>query len=127
MLKSKKAFTLVELLVVIAILSILASVSVIRYSSFIQKGHESNEINAAKRMTEAVKDYAFQNEVKSKEDVLKALRVANLLIDLDICSEGYSFVWDSSTNTILYIHNEDNKVIGHTGNYGDVKYWVIIK
>ena len=38
----KKGFTLVELLVVIAILAILASVSVVGYTAFIDKANESN-------------------------------------------------------------------------------------
>ena len=38
---NKKGFTLVELLVVIAILAILATVSVVGYSSFIQKAKDS--------------------------------------------------------------------------------------
>lgn len=41
---TKKGFTLVELLVVIAILAILATVSIVGYSAFIKKAHESNAL-----------------------------------------------------------------------------------
>ncbi|MBQ2804298.1 MAG: prepilin-type N-terminal cleavage/methylation domain-containing protein, partial [Clostridia bacterium] len=43
MKQTKKGFTLVELLVVIAILAILATVSVVGYTAFIQKAHQSND------------------------------------------------------------------------------------
>lgn len=38
----KKGFTLVELLVVIAILAILATVSIVGYTAFINRAHQSN-------------------------------------------------------------------------------------
>ena len=41
MKSTKKGFTLVELLVVIAILAILATVSVVGYTAFIEKAHQS--------------------------------------------------------------------------------------
>ena len=52
---TKKGFTLVELLVVIAILAILASVSVVGYTAFIDKAKQSNADTEADQIADSIK------------------------------------------------------------------------
>ncbi len=51
----KQGFTLVELLVVIAILAILATVSIVGYTAFIKKAHQSNANAEANQLKEAIR------------------------------------------------------------------------
>ena len=51
----KQGFTLVELLVVIAILAILATVSIVGYTAFIKKAHESNALAEANQIKEVIR------------------------------------------------------------------------
>ena len=57
-----KGFTLVELLVVIAILAILATVSVVGYTSFIDRAHESNAQTEAHQIASAIESYTMAGE-----------------------------------------------------------------
>lgn len=54
MKKTQKGFTLVELLVVIAILAIFATVSVVGYTSFIEKANVSNAQTEAHQIKTAI-------------------------------------------------------------------------
>lgn len=59
----KKGFTLVELLVVIAILGILATVSVVGYSSFTQKAKDS----VAQQELTQIHNYLFAEDINNEE------------------------------------------------------------
>ena len=48
--RKRKAFTVVKLLVVIPMLAILAIVSVVGYTAFIKKSHDSNAITEAQNV-----------------------------------------------------------------------------
>ena len=60
----RKCFTLVELLVVIAILAILATVSVVGYTSFIERAYVSNDTNMASQLNQYL--IAYQADHTSK-------------------------------------------------------------
>lgn len=65
MKKIKKAFTLVELMVVIAILAILAGVSIVGYSSFIDKEKERSAITEATQAREII----IAEVIKQKNEI----------------------------------------------------------
>ena len=58
----KQGFTLVELLVVIAILAILATVSIVGYTAFIKKAHESNALAEAHQIKEVIRSELISGE-----------------------------------------------------------------
>ena len=59
---TKKGFTLVELLVVIAILAILASVSIVGYTAFINRAHESNAKTEAAQIKSTITSFTMTGE-----------------------------------------------------------------
>jgi len=122
----KKGFTLVELLVVIAITATLLGVTVIMYSSFIDRGHESVETDTCVKMTMALKSYIMQNKVEDADDVLTALTQAELDTELESCLPNHHYYWDKSTDTIIYVDGKGN-VIGYSGTYGSSENWVLIE
>ena len=61
---TKKGFTLVELLVVIAILAILATVSVVGYTAFINKAHDSNAATELSTITRQIDSEAMAHGFK---------------------------------------------------------------
>ena len=58
----KQGFTLVELLVVIAILAILATVSIVGYTAFIKKAHQSNANAEAHQILNAIRAELISGE-----------------------------------------------------------------
>ena len=69
MRNTKKGFTLVELLVVIAILAILATVSVVGYTSFIDRANDS----VAQQELTQIRDYVIAQEYLGGVTVNQAL------------------------------------------------------
>ena len=70
----KQGFTLVELLVVIAILAILATVSIVGYTAFIKKAHESNALAEANQIKEVIRaeliagnDFVIDEKIENSE------------------------------------------------------------
>lgn len=102
---TKKGFTLVELLVVIAILAILATVSVVGYTSFIERATVSNDENIAAQLNNFL--VAYQADHTSKyygEDVNEdnIREITQEILDLGGLDElvpqsvdyGYHFYFD---------------------------------
>ena len=81
MKNKKKGFTLVELLVVIAILAILATVTIVGYTSFIQKANESKAENEAIQIEQYIKSALVLDEsvyIKKTDDYyIVCTRVGN--------------------------------------------------
>ena len=68
MRSTKKGFTLVELLVVIAILAILATVSVVGYTAFIEKAHQSVAMQEMTQIRNALVAEDITNNYFNLED-----------------------------------------------------------
>lgn len=111
----KRGFTLVELLVVIAILAILATVSVVGYTSFIERAAVSNDENLAAQLNNfmiAIKaDHTseFYNQEVTPENardfVYEALVLGNLEGKLkpDAADHGYHFYYDLKEDKIVVL------------------------
>ena len=109
MKRTKKGFTLVELLVVIAILAILASVSVVGYTAFIDKAEESN----ANTLLAQVADYIYAEEI-SKDPYTVAVTEAELtayLAEMEITATGFSINADGKTLSYNYDTTDTTKVV----------------
>lgn len=112
---TKKGFTLVELLVVIAILAILATVSVVGYTSFIERAAVSNDENLAAQLNNfmiAIKaDHTsefYNQEVtpdNARDFVYEALVLGNLEGKLkpDAADHGYHFYYDLKEDKIVVL------------------------
>ena len=104
----KKGFTLVELLVVIAIVAILAAVSVVGYTVFINRANESADIQAVTQM----------NTILSADGAVTPTtqgRLFEVLAEAGLNAKDYSplyanryFYWDKDLNRVLYVDENDN-------------------
>lgn len=89
--KIKNGFTLVELLVVIAILSILATVSVVGYTSFIEKSAISTDSQLVTQLNNFKTAYEIANSQNfTKDDISKMLKEAELN-EITLQSEKYGY------------------------------------
>ena len=110
--QKRKGFTLVELLIVIAILAVLATVSIVGYTQFIQKAHISNDAALVNQLN----DLLMANEViDGKAPTMSAaLEIAGVngfdVTKFTPTAKNYSYIWDSQTNRFLLI-NENQQVI----------------
>ena len=113
----KRGFTLVELLVVIAILAILATVSVVGYTSFIQRASISNDENVAAQLNKflvAVKADStgpFYNEEITEDNVGRLneyILQDSSLGELIPQSEkyGYHFYYDLENHEYVLLHED---------------------
>ena len=91
---TKKGFTLVELLVVIAILAILASVSVVGYTAFINKAELSNAQTEAAQIEQIISSAFLNNDYV----------IVKTTIVTETTGEGESAV---TTTTTTYLYTED--------------------
>ena len=104
---TKKGFTLVELLVVIAILAILATVSVVGYTTFIQKANKSVDQQAVVQMNLVLKADEIVNGAPQSIDQVKDLLEANGYSDeLTPIFDGYTFGWYAEANVIVLVENK---------------------
>lgn len=93
---TKKGFTLVELLVVIAILAILATVSVVGYTSFIERATVSNDENIAAQLNQ------FLDAVKADSTGKYYKELQTNGITADNVNEITDFILsDSGLNTLV--------------------------
>lgn len=100
-MKSKKGFTLVELLIVIAIVAILATVSIIGYTSFIDKANQSVDMQLVKQMNIVLEAYEINNEKPATVVDAKAVLIENRLDDFTPIDELNVFYWVGSENRVL--------------------------
>ena len=104
---TKKGFTLVELLVVIAILAILATVSVVGYTTFIQKANKSVDQQAVVQMNLVLKADEIVNGAPQSIDQVKDLLEANGYSDeLTPIFDGYTFGWYAEANVMVLVENK---------------------
>ncbi len=125
MKQTKKGFTLVELLVVIAILAILTTVSVIGYTSFIEKANRSVDEQAVAQMNMALLAGNIPDgQFKSILDVITFLDGCDLDVeDYKPLAKDKYFFWDSKNNKIIYTDNNYN-VLAPTGIDTHEEHWI---
>ncbi|MBR2722105.1 MAG: prepilin-type N-terminal cleavage/methylation domain-containing protein [Clostridia bacterium] len=103
----KKGFTLVELLVVIAIIAILATVSIVGYTTFINKANMSADQQAVEQMNTMLEALDVNNE---PEDIIALWAYLNqtglTAEDYRPLSKGHIFVWDKTLNRVLLVKDE---------------------
>ena len=109
MRNTKKGFTLVELLVVIAILAILATVSVVGYTSFIDRANDS----VAQQELTQIRDYALGVDMTSgnKNGKIDAEDAKQAVLDSKLAGVA---VWNTAKTAIKY-----------TGEKGGEAYWTL--
>lgn len=127
----KKGFTLVELLVVIAILAILATVSVVGYTSFIERATVSNDENVAAQLNQflvAVKadsNGPFYAELQANDGKITADNIRKItdyiLVDSGYGKDnlkpqaekyGYHFYFDLDEQQYVVIGDKDERILG---------------
>ena len=99
----KKGFTLVELLVVIAIIAILATVSVVGYTTFINKANMSADQQAVVQMNTILtaNSVVKRNTLNDVYDTLEANGFT--AEDYRPLTKNTAFVWDQSLDRILHV------------------------
>lgn len=113
----KKGFTLVELLVVIAIVAILAAVSVVGYTVFINRANMSADQQAVTQMNTMLEALDVNNEPEDIVALWAYLNETGLTAeDYKPLSNGHIFVWDKELNRVLLV--KDNKVV-YPENYAE--------
>ena len=114
MKNSKKGFTLVELLVVIAILAILASVSVVGYTKFIEKAAKSND----DALTTQINVLISGEKISQRQETFDKLALSAILKpalggpdDVVIQSNkyGYDIYWNEDINEFVLITIEEGE------------------
>ncbi len=103
----KKGFTLVELLVVIAIIAILATVSIVGYTTFIAKANMSADQQAVEQMNTMLEALDVTNEPEDIVALCSYLNETGLTAeDYRPLSKDHIFVWDKTLNRILLVKND---------------------
>ena len=105
---NKKGFTIVELVIVIAVIAILAAVLIPTFSGIIKKANISKDTQLAKNLnTILLSEEAEGKKPADFSEVLSVLRDNGYVVEnLNPTTEGYFFVWESSTNQILLVDSE---------------------
>ena len=113
MKQTKKGFTLVELLVVIAILAILTTVSVVGYTSFIEKANRSVDEQAVAQINTALMAANIpEGTVTNIAQVQALMDECNLEVeDYKPLSKDKFFFYDSKLNRVIYTNNTDYQVL----------------
>jgi len=117
MKNTKKGFTLVELLIVIAIIAILATVSIIGYTSFIDKANQSADQQGVTQMNTVLNAAQVSEKlVVDGNDAATAINIFNVLIEngyndeLVAYYEKYSFGYVVEDSKAVIVLVEDGKV-----------------
>ena len=107
MKQTKKGFTLVELLVVIAILAILATVSVVGYTAFIQKAHQSNDRTLVAQLNMAV-TRVDGGEYQSMQEVVDAVKAQGFdVAKMQATAKDQAILWDMTNQEFFYSADEE--------------------
>ena len=106
--KLKKGFTIVELVIVIAVIAILAAILIPTFSGIIKKANIASDTAMAKNMNTALVMADSEGNVpEDMGDVLFILDEAGYALEnLNPTTNGYYFVWDETTNQILFLTDE---------------------
>ena len=117
-IKKHQGFTLVELLVTMAILAVLATVSVVGYTSYIERSAVSADNYFVTQLNGLTRLYEIDHTNNFEEsDVRKLLKDAGIT-SLELKSESYDYQ--------LYFNQNNNKFILTTEDYSnDEKYLLI--
>ncbi len=105
MKNTKKGFTLVELLVVIAIVAILAAVSVVGYTVFINRANQSADQQAVKQMNDALSDLTLSKDNITVDEVIETLVANNYNGTLTTYYSNYKLAWLASEESIVLVEN----------------------
>jgi prepilin-type N-terminal cleavage/methylation domain-containing protein len=101
----KRGFTIVELVIVIAVIAILAAILIPTFSGIIKKANIASDTAMAKNMNTALVMADSEGNVpEDMGDVLFILYGAGYVLEnLNPTTNGYYFVWDETTNQILFL------------------------
>ena len=119
---NKKGFTIVELVIVIAVVAILAAVLIPTFVSVTKKANESNDVQAARNMN------TFLAAAKVTDEVDSILDVYDIFEDSGYSVENYKplyagrhYYYDKQYNQIVYVNEEDGKIIYPAEHKGEEK------
>ena len=119
---NKKGFTIVELVIVIAVVAILAAVLIPTFVSVTRKANESNDVQAARNMN------TFLAAAKVTDEVDSILDVYDIFEDSGYSVENYKplyagrhYYYDKQYNQIVYVNEEDGKIIYPAEHKGEEK------
>ena len=109
MKQTKKGFTLVELLVVIAILAILATVSVVGYTAFIQKAHQSNDRTLVAQLNLAV-TRVDGGKYETMHEVAEAVKAQGFDVSkMQATAADQAILWDMEEQRFFYSADEERE------------------
>ena len=119
---AKKGFTLVELLVVIAIVAVLATVSIIGYTSFIKKAHMSNDTALANQVNTLLSGHRVYEKVDDEQSIAKVLRNGKIASDVKIESQKYDMdiFYNESKGKFELMSNQE----GTSQHYKTLHYYL---
>ncbi|MBQ7873079.1 MAG: prepilin-type N-terminal cleavage/methylation domain-containing protein [Clostridia bacterium] len=113
-IKKHQGFTLVELLVTIAILAVLATVSVVGYTKYIEKSAVTTDTFLVKQLNDFTKLYEIEHSDDLEEaDIRNLLKNAGLE-SIELKSEGYEYrlYFDKNNQKfVLATEKKDNYIL----------------
>ena len=124
MKQTKKGFTLVELLVVIAILAILATVSIVGYTSFIEKANLSNDqatISMINRNLQA--EWLTEKPASAAEAYASLYSLGFTSEKLIPYSGGFHYVYDLNANQMYLFDKNDNLIYPENATATGADLW----
>ena len=105
MKNTKKGFTLVELLVVIAIVAILAAVSVVGYTVFINNAHQSNDRTLVAQLNTATTN--VEGKYESMHEVAEILAENGFdIAKIKATAKDHEILWDMEEQEFFYSADE---------------------
>ena len=113
-IKKHQGFTLVELLVTIAILAVLATVSVVGYTKYIEKSAVTTDNFLVKQLNDFTKLYEIEHSGDLEDaDIRNLLKNAGLE-SIELKSEGYEYrlYFDKNNQEfVLATEKKDNYIL----------------
>lgn len=101
----KKGFTLIELLVVIAILAILATVSIVGYTSFLNKARMSVDQQLTDQINNVIAAESVVQKPESYDDVVDILTENGYTSPLVPSYSKYVFAYLANENVMVLVEN----------------------